>query len=236
VNAANPARRVVAVTGLASEARIASHAGVRTVVGAGDARRLALALEREIARGAKAIISFGVAGGLTEDSAPGQWIVARHVVARGTRWSTDRSWTDALAQLLPGALVADVAADDAIAAQPQQKRAWQRATGARAIDTESHVVAMIAATHGLPFAVFRVVADPVTRALPPAAMRALRRDGRVSGVAVCGSLLRAPHQLPALVRVAVDARAALRALSRGRRLLGPGLGYPNLAELVLDMA
>ena len=30
------------------------------------------------------------------------------------------------------------------------------------------------------------------------------------------------------VRNAMDVRTALRALSRGRRLLGPGLGYPDL--------
>ena len=229
-------RAIVAVTGLALEARIASRSGVRTVVGGGDARRLATALEREVAHGARAVISFGIAGGLAKEAAPGRWVVARTIVSREARWSADGEWTEALLTRLPGALAADVASDDSIAAEPERKRAWHRATGAFAIDTESHVAAAVAAAHRLPFVAFRVVADPVTRALPPAAIRALLPDGRISRAAVFGSLLRAPGQLPALVQTAVDTRAALRALSRGRRLLGPGLGYPNLRELLVDVA
>ncbi len=53
---------VVAVTGLAMEARIASGPGVRAIAGGGNARLLILALERELARGASAVISFGIAG------------------------------------------------------------------------------------------------------------------------------------------------------------------------------
>ncbi|HEX6138167.1 MAG TPA: hypothetical protein VF059_10930 [Casimicrobiaceae bacterium] len=233
---ANDLRRIVAVTGLALEARIASGRGVRTVVGGGEVGELTAALEREVAHGAAAFISFGIAGGLAEDLAPGRWIVARAIVSRDARWSVDTDWSDALAERLPGALVADVACDDVIVAEPQQKRAWRRVTGASAIDTESHVAAAVATRHGLPFAAFRVIADPVTRALPPAAIHGLRANGRISGGAVFGSLLRAPGQLPALVHTAVDARVALRALSRGARLLGPGLGYPNLRELLLDVA
>lgn len=228
-------RDIIAVTGLALEARIASRAGVRTVVAAGNARELAERLEREIARGAKGIISLGLAGGLADEVAPGQWIVARTILCRDARWSVDRDWTEALSKRLPGALIADLASDDAIVAEPQHKRALHRATGASAVDTESHVAAAVATTHGLPFAAFRVVADPAARALPAAAMRALRPDGRVNATAVLASVLRAPRQLPVLARTAADARVAMRALSQGCRLLGRGLAYPNFHELLLDL-
>jgi hypothetical protein len=102
------------------------------------------------------------------------------------------------------------------------------ATGAFAVDTESHVVAAFAAAHGVPFAVFRVIADPMSSALAPATFRGMRSDGTINQRAVLGSILRTPGQLPMLVRNAIDARTAYRALSRGRRLLGPGLCYPNL--------
>jgi hopanoid-associated phosphorylase len=226
---------VVAVTGLLREARIAAGPGVRALAGGGDARRLADALEGEIARGARAVISFGIAGGLIEEIDGGAWVVARAIVTADARWPCDAAWTSALAERLPGAIAADLAGADAPVMEAAAKRALHRATGAAAVDTESHVAAAVAASHGLPFAAFRVVADSARQRLPPAAALALMPDGRISGGAVLGSLARAPGQFPALLRTAVDARRAFRALLRGRRLLGPGLAYPDLGELLLDV-
>jgi adenosylhomocysteine nucleosidase len=228
-------RRVVAVTGLAIEARIAADSGVHALAGGGNAQRLAAALEREIARGASAVISFGIAGGLVEDVAPGTWLVARAIVTPTSRWLCDAAWVRALAKRLRGALTADLAGVDAPVADPAAKRALHRATGATAVDTESHIAARIAAAHGLPLAAFRVVADPARRGLPAAAGVALGQDGRINRTAILGSLARRPGQLTLLVRTAIDARTAFRALSRGRRLLGPDLGYPNLGELLVDV-
>jgi len=229
-------RPVVAVTGLAKEARIAAGPGVRAIVGGGSAAALVAALERELARGVGAVISFGIAGGLAEDVASGTWLVARTIVTPAERWLCDAAWVRVLAELLPGARTADLAGVDAPVTEPAAKRALRRATGAAAVDTESHIAAAIAAAHGLPFAAFRVVADSARRSLPPAASVALAPDGRIIGGAVLGSLARTPAQLPSLLRTAIDARTAFRALSRGRRLLGPGLAYPDLAELLLDMS
>jgi hopanoid-associated phosphorylase len=226
---------VIAVTGLVKEARIAAGPGVRALAGGGDARRLGGALERELARGARAVISFGIAGGLAEDIASGAWIIARAIVTADARWPCDAAWTSALAERLPGAIAADLAGADAPIMEAAAKRALHRTTGAAAVDTESHIAASIAAVHGLPFAAFRVVADSVRRSLPPAASVALTADGGISRGAVLGSLARSPGQLPALLRTAVDARRAFRALLRGRRLLGPGLAYPDLGELLLDV-
>ncbi len=93
---------------------------------------------------------------------------------------------------------------------------------------ESHIVARIAARHGLPFAVLRVVADPLDHNLPPAALVAMRPDGTTDVGACLRSLARQPGQLPALVRVAFDTRRAMAALLRCVELLGPGLGLRDL--------
>ena len=228
-------RVVVAVAGLAIEARIASGPGVHTVACGGNARRLAAALESEIARGANAVISFGIAGGLAEDVVPGSWLVASAIVTPTSRWPCDTAWAASLAKRLRGALITELAGVDEPVADPAAKRALHRATGAAAVDTESHIAAEIAAAHGLAFAAFRVVADPARRRLPAAAAVALDPDGRINRTAILGSLARRPGQLPLLVRTAIDARTAFRALSRGRRLLGPGLGYPDLGELFVDV-
>jgi adenosylhomocysteine nucleosidase len=229
-------RPIVAVTGLAKEARIAAGPGVRAIAGGGRVSALVAALERELARGAAAVISFGIAGGLAEDVVKGTWLVAHAIVTPARRWPCDVAWAEILAERLPGALKADLAGVDVLIAEPAAKRALQRATGATAVDTESHIAAAIAAAHGLPFAAFRVVADSARRTLPPAASLALTPDGTISGGAVLGSLARSPGQLPSLLRTAIDARTAFRALSRGRRLLGAGLAYPALGELLLDVS
>jgi hopanoid-associated phosphorylase len=229
-------RPVVAVTGLAKEARIAAGPGVRAIAGGGNAPVLVAALERELARGACAVMSFGIAGGLAEDIASGTWLVARAIVTPAERWKCDAAWARSIAERLVGACTADLAGVDAPVTEPAAKRALHRATGAAAVDTESHIAAALAAAHGLPFAAFRVVADSVRRRLPPAASVALTSDGNISGGAVLGSLARTPAQLPSLLHTAIDARTAFRALLRGRRLLGPGLAYPDLGELLFDVS
>ena len=80
------ARFVVAVTGLDFEARIAAGPGVRSVAGGGDHGGLEAALERELARGAAAIISFGISGGLVVEASAGTWLVADAVITRTARW------------------------------------------------------------------------------------------------------------------------------------------------------
>jgi hopanoid-associated phosphorylase len=229
-------RPIVAVTGLAREARIASGAGVRAIAGGGRAPALIAALELEIARGARALISFGIAGGLAEDLASGTWIVARSIITPTERWLCDEAWARILAERLPEARIADLAGMDVLITEPDAKRALRRVTGAAAVDTESHIAAAIAAAHRLPFAAIRVVADSARRSLPPVALVALAADGKISGRAVLASLARTPGQLPSLLRTAIDARTAFRALLRGRRLLGPGLAYPDFGELVIDVS
>ncbi len=227
---------VIAVSGLVMEARIAAGPGVRTVAAGASVPELTAALERELERGARAVISFGMAGGLVDRLPSGTWLVARAVVTEAERWPCDAVWVRVLAGRLPDALIVDLAGVDAPVVESFAKRALHRATGAAAVDTESHVAAAIAAAHRLPFAAFRVVADSVERSLPAAASVALAPDGKISGGAVLRSLARAPAQIPALLRTGIDARIAIRALSRGRRLLGPGLGYPDLGELLVDMS
>ena len=76
--------RVIAVTGLAFEARIAAGAGV-TVILAGDERAAATAVAatRCSRADASGIISFGSAGGLDPDLEPGDWIVADAIIDGG---------------------------------------------------------------------------------------------------------------------------------------------------------
>jgi hypothetical protein len=129
---------------------------------------------------------------------------------------------------IPGSVHGMLLGVSAPVADPEQKRALHLKTGAIAVDMESHVVADVAAEHGLPMAAIRVVTDPAVRAVPAAALTAMRPNGTIDLVAMARSLLRKPRELSALLRTALDAQAARAALQRGRELLGPGLGLPEL--------
>jgi hopanoid-associated phosphorylase len=223
---------VIAVTGLAFEARIAAGHGVVTVCGS-RADILAAAVAKAIAEGCQGIISFGIAGGLAPDIKPGTCIVARSIVAEGDRFDSHADWSRRLLEAIPGAVHADIAGATSPIATPAHKREMARLTGAAAVDMESRLCVSAAIRHGLPFAAVRVVADPSHRALPPAALGTLRADGTPDLSAVLRSLVDQPRQLSALIRIALDTRTARAALARARRLLGPGLNLVGAAEAML---
>ncbi|MGH6823739.1 MAG: phosphorylase [Methylocella sp.] len=227
---------VIAVTGLKLEARIAAGPRVLAVSGTGDAFGLERALKAAVAKQASAIISFGVAGALAPGLAPGSTLVARAIIAEdGARYYGDPVWSKRLACALGGATIADIAGVDVPVAGCAEKRALHLKTGAHAADTESHIAARVAAAHGLPFAAFRVVVDPADRQLPHAALVAIKPDGSIALGAIAGSILRHPRQIPQLLRIALDARAAFAALFRGRKMLAGPLGFTDFAEFLLDL-
>jgi hypothetical protein len=126
--------------------------------------------------------------------------------------------------------LADIAGVDAPLADAAGKTALFATTGAAAVDMESAIVGRAAQRHGLPFAILRVIADPAHRPLPSAALVAMRADGEVDLAAVLGALAKDPGQLPALIRLAFDARAAFSTLVRARALLGADFASIDLGD------
>jgi len=208
---------VLTVSGLAREARIAAGPGVKPVAAAGP--RLAGVIEAAIGDGAAGILSFGIAGGLDPKLPPGAVILANSIIAGDTRWAVDLAWRAQLAARLRDVIPGDLAGVDAPVLSPAGKAALA-ASGARAVDMESHIAARLAAAHGLPFTALRVVCDPAERAIPPAAIAGMREDGGTDLGAILRALLSAPGQLPAMMRLAGDARVAFAALARCRHSLG----------------
>lgn len=220
---------VIAAGGLRAEARIAARAdSVRAVAGGGDGGRLEELIEHQVAAGGRALISFGIAAGLAPDLAPGVCLVGGEVLHAGRCYHADAAWTARLEEMLGSERVA-IAGVDRPLTSALAKRALNAATGAVAADMESHIVAQLAARHGLPFAVLRAIADPAEQEIPSAALVGIRGDGGIDGLAVLASLLKHPGQLLALLRLAADTRRAMAALLRCHDLLGPGLGFRDLA-------
>jgi hopanoid-associated phosphorylase len=219
---------ILAVTGLLREADIAASAEVRTVAGGGKAS-LAARLEEALAEGAAGIISIGIAGGLASALNPGDCVVASEVIGGGERYATDPEWTARIAAALPIASLGCIAGMDEVIAHAAGKAELHRATGALAVDMESHVVARVAQAHRIPFAALRTIADAANSQLPPLVASALNEDGSVNVGAVLSGLIARPQDTLSLIRTARQSEKAFAALLRcrhalGSRLLGPDLG------------
>lgn len=220
---------MIAVVGLAFEARIIAAPGVR-VICSGDGRKLSQSLNAAIAdmRAAKdghfGLISFGVAGGLDPRLKPGSCIVGSTVLSETDAIETDRSWSKRLLRAIPDAIYGPIVGVPAPVTSREAKRVLFRETGAVVVDMESHIVAATAVEHDIPLAAIRVVTDPAARSLPACAVAAMRANGTTDIAAMVRSILRRPRELPALFQTMLDAYAARGALLRGRRLLGPHLG------------
>jgi adenosylhomocysteine nucleosidase len=215
---------VLAVCGLAAEARIARNAGWRAVAAGGDAAIAAVKIEQAIDESATGLVSFGICGGLDPALACGSVVLARAVAtAEGTRIPVERHWHEALGAALHEAGISTIIGDliglNAVVDGAARKLAMFLDTGAVAVDMESHLVARAAQAAGLPFVVLRVVADRAERDLPPAVLVGVDAEGRSALRPVLCSLARRPGQLPALIRVALDTRRALAVLRRLARNL-----------------
>jgi adenosylhomocysteine nucleosidase len=223
------ARPVLAVTCLAFEARVAAGVGVRVLSAAGTpglaAQIEAAALE---APGCCGVVSFGVAGGLDPALSPGDWVIASAVVSETGRFAVDATWSRALLAALPGAVHAEICGVNTPLPDAAAKLSVRRSQGGAAVDTESHIAAMVAARTGLPFAAARVVLDPAWRGLPPAALVPLRPGGKPDLGRIAGSVWRTPGQIWGLLKITADAARALAALTEGRPCLGDRLGFAGL--------
>jgi adenosylhomocysteine nucleosidase len=196
------------VVGLTAEMALLRGTAFLGGIGGGTPKGAADAASILAGKGAAALVSFGLAGGLNPALAPGAILVPASVIERGETYHCDPG----LLAWLGGATCAAMLAGEAIAVTASAKAALFAATGADAIDLESGAVARVAAAHGLPFAVLRAVCDPAARNLPPAALIALDGGGRIGMLRVLASVARQPRQVPELLRLAGDAATARTAL------------------------
>jgi adenosylhomocysteine nucleosidase len=221
---------VLAVTGLKAEAYIAARSPcIKAIAGGGDAAKLGTLIEEAaIGSDCRGILSFGLAGALGPHLRPGTCVIGREVVHANHRCRTDEAWMTHLRERLPRAAIIGIAGVDRPLVTFEQKLALFAATGAGAVDMESHVAARIAAQRAIPFAVLRVVADPQARDLPPAALAGMRSDGTMDALAVLRALGKDPGQIPQLAHIAADAVRAFWSLLGCYRRVGPSFGLVDL--------
>lgn len=188
-------RSVIALVGLAFEARIAAGPGVLVVC---RGRETADLLRLAIGAGCRSIISFGVAGGLAPNLIPGDCVVASAVIDYPAVRPTDPLWSRKLAEMIPDARHGPIMGVNAVVSDPADKRKLHTFTRAVAVDMESHLVARLADAHGLAFAAVRVIIDPAHRAVPPAALLAMAPGGSTDVSAMLREILTRPSQVSPL--------------------------------------
>jgi hopanoid-associated phosphorylase len=196
------------ITGLAREAARLPKGAAYALSGASP-RLAEQGVRKLIADGATLIVSFGLAGGLDASLVPGDLILASGIAAPGgLSLTADTS----LSLLLPEARLGVIAGIDAAAASPFAKQALRAATGAQAVDMESHIAARLAHEAGLPFIALRAICDPAGQGLPRSALAACGPDGQERLLPVLLSLLAHPGDLSDLIRLAGQSQKALEAL------------------------
>ena len=223
------------VCGMASEARALGRWAndPRIGIGISGARpgRAEAEARRLVAEGCRALLSWGVAGGLDPALVPGDLVIPAEVVAEdGRNWPVSQELSAALAAGVPSPLRGEgqgggrhLLGLDRMVLSAAEKAALFERTGAVALDMESHRVALVAAAAGLPFLAVRAIGDPAGRALPALAARALGEDGRPRIGPVVAGLLRRPGDLAALLRVKRDTEAALAELAAVAETLIPAI-------------
>jgi adenosylhomocysteine nucleosidase len=187
---------------------------LRAVSGMGCAAA-GMAARGLIQAGAKALISWGMAGGLDPDLQAGAICLPREVVAPdGMRFATASSWRDTLTAsiascrpLVSGALLTCThPITDAGA-----KAAARRDTGAVAVDMESSAVAEVAAASHVPFMAIRVIVDTALDAIP-ASVTAAGESGQIRIGRLLLGVARSPADIVPLVNLARRYRAAIGSL------------------------
>jgi hopanoid-associated phosphorylase len=220
------------VTGSWVEARCLRRWDVRVACSGGSAARARSEAALLVAEGAAALVSFGLAGGLTPELRPGDLLLPESVRSPGTHsWSVDPIWRQRVHdRLIAGGLEARggvLMGSEHIVATTADKRALFEASGGHGVDMESHEVAAVASSSGLPFLVIRALADPYDQVIPQVAREALRPDGRVRLRATLGGLIREPREVMALLRLARQSARGLLCLRRAAASAGSRLGFDS---------
>lgn len=193
--------------------------------GEAPARRAA---EHLIEQGARALVSWGTAGGLAPSLRSGALVLADGVLTEGGHYAVEPLWHRRLSGLLNGRVpihAGTLLHSRHAVGRAEAKRAMFEASGAIAVDMESAGIAVAAIRQEVPFLIVRAIVDAQARGLPRAALAALDRTGRIRLGRMLPIVLRDPHEIARLMQLALAFRAALATLRTVARLAGPRLAF-----------
>lgn len=161
------------------------------------------------------LLSFGFAGALDPALRAGDLLLADRVVGAGAAFHADRAARDRLAAALAlgsRVLAGAILGVEQVIDRPGEKARLFAATRAMAVDMES--LPLFAAAAGKPALALRAIADPASRTIPRAALRAIDRDGNPDIGKLLVGLLRRPADIGGVLALARDSGRAKATLGR----------------------
>jgi adenosylhomocysteine nucleosidase len=178
-----------------------------------------------------AVIGAGVAGGLSDDLAPGEIVASARVLDAAEEAPPPDTELLRLAIALPGIRAATLLSvvrpalsrsqKAALAAHLELRPATQGAAGTAIVDMESAAWARACADAGVPYVILRAISDTADEDLPGYLALCMDTEGGIRRSAVAWNALLHPASIPALLRMrrrvadcGVSLGAAIAALAR----------------------
>jgi adenosylhomocysteine nucleosidase len=166
-----------------------------------------------LARGASALMSWGVAAALVPELKAGSLLLPHAVIsADGAILPVCGTWHRQFREA-SSPDIRPIAETRSLLASPAQKRELGQTLQAAAADMESAAVARVAQQAQVPFLVVRAVADDFTMSVPTWLMRCMDARGRVHTARLLAQLVRHPRDAIAVARLAHAFSVAQSALS-----------------------
>jgi adenosylhomocysteine nucleosidase len=192
--------------------------GTQLIVSGVGPAAAAVGARRLVAAGARALLSWGLAGGLDPSLEAGALVLPSEVMSpEGRVLPTSAEWRERVSHAIAahhrvhcGRLLT---CREPLGSTAAKALAF-RQTGAVAADMESSAVAEVASAGQVPFLVVRAIVDTAQDALPELALSAVGTgEDRPRVGRVLAALAHTPAELPALIRLAHRYRTASRALA-----------------------
>ncbi len=182
-------------------------------------------------KGATALLSWGSAGGLSQQLSPGSLILPETIIASDRSvFHVEPSWHEGLCRRLRGQVdfhTGPLAECATVVRTPAEKAILFQQTGAIGVDMESAAVAAVAQRAQVPFVAVRAVADSKDVTVPLSALNAFDEFGRLNFLKLIRGIVVRPTELLSLIRLGRDYRAAQNTLALVARLAGSDLLVPQ---------
>ena len=221
------------VTALRSEARFLSADKIQPriavklnensllVLSGMGATNIEAAIDSLSAQNVDALVSFGTAGALHEDSKSGDIIIPENIITTlNQSLNIASAWRDNILNNLECCPVKilrnDIYTSEKVISTITEKRELNRNTGAIAVDMESALIANAAKNLNIPCLVIRVVVDEVDSVIPTKVLNCTDAYGDVAYARLLMSILKQPG----LIRDLLKLGCAFKLASESMQWLG----------------
>ncbi len=184
--------------------------------------------------GAAALVSWGTAGGLSEELRSGDLLLPKFVQSDNQKYQTDHNWR----QRLSDQIATDLKPHNGLLLQTnevisgtEQKSQLQKKTSAIAVDMESGSIAQIADQNNLPFLIIRSIVDTSDETIPMSAINSIDEFGQTKPTALTARLIKSPGDIPKLIKLDKHFQQARKSLKQVSALAGISLAVSATSEI-----